>query len=113
MALGGSLPQINLGVQGVTQGGHHILFQDEFSRFYPNIIFVRVEEYNILCIILQQLPETSMPYLEAAQQTNEPFDIGKPSSNLMTRFSQMKTGADRRQSRTVRDSRSKSQKRTI
>ncbi|GFU75757.1 hypothetical protein TNCV_1652171 [Trichonephila clavipes] len=23
MALGGSLPQINLGVQGVTQGGHH------------------------------------------------------------------------------------------
>ncbi|GFY02624.1 uncharacterized protein TNCV_3505041 [Trichonephila clavipes] len=25
MALGGSLPQINLGVQGVTQGGYHIL----------------------------------------------------------------------------------------
>ncbi|GFT89700.1 hypothetical protein TNCV_3137831 [Trichonephila clavipes] len=25
MALGGSLPQINLGVQGVTQGGHHTL----------------------------------------------------------------------------------------
>ncbi|GFX33471.1 hypothetical protein TNCV_1006321 [Trichonephila clavipes] len=23
MALGGSLPQINLGVQGLTQGGHH------------------------------------------------------------------------------------------
>ncbi|GFY05484.1 hypothetical protein TNCV_218661 [Trichonephila clavipes] len=23
MAFGGSLPQINLGVQGVTQGGHH------------------------------------------------------------------------------------------
>ncbi|GFY21055.1 uncharacterized protein TNCV_3990991 [Trichonephila clavipes] len=33
MALGGSLPQINLGVKGVTQGGHHSGAQRENPEF--------------------------------------------------------------------------------
>ncbi|GFT64677.1 uncharacterized protein TNCV_4399581 [Trichonephila clavipes] len=51
MAFGGSLPQINLGVQGVTQGGHHSGAQrvnPEFRvgsnfRIIPEQYFSRVE----------------------------------------------------------------------
>ncbi|GFW31391.1 hypothetical protein TNCV_3416471 [Trichonephila clavipes] len=32
MALSGSLPQINLGVQGVTQGGHHSLLASTLTE---------------------------------------------------------------------------------
>ncbi|GFT31379.1 hypothetical protein TNCV_608171 [Trichonephila clavipes] len=35
MALGGSLPQINLDVQGVTQGGHHKGPYEEFCLCKP------------------------------------------------------------------------------
>ncbi|GFT37406.1 hypothetical protein TNCV_1212011 [Trichonephila clavipes] len=36
MAFGGSLPQINLGVQGVTQGGHHMWMTEGFGELLPH-----------------------------------------------------------------------------
>ncbi|GFX23813.1 hypothetical protein TNCV_1788441 [Trichonephila clavipes] len=73
MAFGGSLPQINLGVQGVTQGDHHKLrtatagsdvvqsgrpiFDDLFQHLWPhignntaNVVFLMVKRLWLIRI---------------------------------------------------------------
>ncbi|GFW63879.1 uncharacterized protein TNCV_705851 [Trichonephila clavipes] len=48
MALGGSLPQINLGVQGVTQGGHHSGAQRVNPEFRVGTNFRIIPEQYLL-----------------------------------------------------------------
>ncbi|GFU81405.1 hypothetical protein TNCV_1380731 [Trichonephila clavipes] len=54
MAFGGSLPQINLGVQGVTQGGHHtvLLLLPVNMQFEIPWLLENMHWYNILSLKL-------------------------------------------------------------
>ncbi|GFX39091.1 hypothetical protein TNCV_359051 [Trichonephila clavipes] len=48
MALSGSLPQINLGVQGVTQGGHHKCRPKSFNPFPFNMIHKKGLQFSTI-----------------------------------------------------------------
>ncbi|GFY32909.1 uncharacterized protein TNCV_4025331 [Trichonephila clavipes] len=78
MAFGGSLPQINLGVQGVTQGGHHSGAQQGHLTGRALDWFV-VLGYRVV-------EDKAMDYAHLKQALSEQFPVVRNRSELETRF---------------------------
>ncbi|GFW91186.1 uncharacterized protein TNCV_3301621 [Trichonephila clavipes] len=72
MALSGFLPQINLGVQGVTQEGHHSGAQRVNLEF-------RVLDYRVV-------EDKATDYVHLKQALSEQFPVVRNRSELETRF---------------------------
>ncbi|GFV07805.1 uncharacterized protein TNCV_305531 [Trichonephila clavipes] len=79
MALGGSLPQINLGVQGVTQGCHHSGAQRVNPEFRVGTGTRLVRGYRVV-------EDKATDYAHLKQTLSEQLPVVRNRSELETRF---------------------------
>ncbi|GFY24453.1 retrovirus-related Pol polyprotein from transposon 297 [Trichonephila clavipes] len=84
MALGGSLPQINLGVQGVTHGGHHSVAQQVNPEFTGYLRGRALDWFEVLGY--RVVEDKATDYAHLKQALSEQFPVVRNRSELETRF---------------------------